>query len=313
MADEVSKKIEFYISYGDLLLSKTKFNQPLVKKVVANLTSNRYGSSILSIERALNEFQDICDAFDLDPKELIIRLNGWSQYLNDLEFSRIKECIPDVNFFKYAVETDNDLTKFALNHLEKQFNEMTIEEWQDSLRDEYSYEFQLLLTIDAYKVKQNLIDAFIFVMKEIANGEHTVTYQDQLEELLSLIESKKPKIMSKLFLDLRDIFCKDAIISVQNFLLFIDWLFKYGKLEKNPESFRRIFNEDVLGSDECINKILNNHKEMSKILSSSADRGYFDDKITDLCTRNPDNEQLIAFAKTNSILINTHSENTNSE
>jgi len=48
---EVAKRIEYYHNYGALLISSVAWNNPILNKVLAELTTNSQGSSEATIEQ----------------------------------------------------------------------------------------------------------------------------------------------------------------------------------------------------------------------------------------------------------------------
>lgn len=118
----VAKRIEYYNTYGALLLMSMNWGSDLLRKVVKKITLKSYGSSIMSIEKVLPLYEQIKSVIAVSDVEFINRLNDWNKYAEEkITVENIAVLIPDFKFYKYSSETKNKLTthinKIAINKL----------------------------------------------------------------------------------------------------------------------------------------------------------------------------------------------------
>lgn len=97
------------------------------------------------------------------------------------------------------------------------------------------------------------------------------------------------RIGNSIFKDVRDEFCKSgAKMSKEKFLFFADMLFKYGKLEDDVNSLRKIIPIALLNDTE-INEIINKYSEIFiKLLNNAVEEAeeYKQKIISDVSTNN---------------------------
>jgi hypothetical protein len=162
------------------------------------------------------------------------QLNDWKNHKNGITNDNIQTLIPDGEFFKYSVETKNDLTDHinktiveVLSSVEKddfylQKANMESDYWFIVTKHLIGTEFMRLLP-------ENLTSFGIKMLDDIASGEFTIPENDSvLQKIIDRLEKKQTVAHIK---DIRDKFCNNEYtITPEIFSYFEDWFFEQGDL-----------------------------------------------------------------------------------
>ncbi len=271
--EKIAERIEYYEEYGKLLLaSKTIGSTSKFISVVQKLTAKSYGTSKLSVSLILQNFQAIAKA-GINPDSLIERLDGWTHELEPLNFKKIKELIPDISFFKHAVNIDNNFATFLVEKLILYFNSINLEDWKNFLVVPTVYEFQALLFLKNYSLPINGVDAVKYTLQKIASGEIPTPDKRSWDIILGRLPQAAAITTFK---DLADQFCDHDTINISLFSFFADGLLSKGHLERRENSLRKIFTADILRSVEC-RRIIARYKTEFKNINEAADSDDADD------------------------------------
>lgn len=308
LIDNIAKRIEYYICYGDLLLNVDNMkNYPLYKEVVKKVTENSYGVSSMDIVKVLQNYEMIKNSLELDSEILIKRLNGWNKYAESKITVDNINSIPIV-FFRDIMNDNNNISSHCKATAKDYLNSKTKEDWKQSILDN-NYDYQLLSIIRPNI--QVCFDAF----KELLIGK---VYGNNLQKnsidfLVNLTETHGRKLLSA-FNNVRDCFCdKGCNMTIDLFNCFGEYLLKYAKLEDKNSALRTIFPSLVLDIADNISLILKYQDKMLKIVEKAGEESKdFKDKIKSLLDNEyKDDQELENFAK--SIGIQTQPETTNDE
>lgn len=308
LIDNIAKRIEYYICYGDLLLNVDNMkNYPLYKEVVKKVTENSYGVSSMDIVKVLQNYEMIKNSLELDSEILIKRLNGWNKYAESKITVDNINSIPIV-FFRDIMNDNNNISSHCKATAKDYLNSKTKEDWKQSILDN-NYDYQLLSIIRPNI--QVCFDAF----KELLIGK---VYGNNLQKnsidfLVNLTETHGRKLLSA-FNNVRDCFCdKGCNMTIDLFNCFGEYLLKYAKLEDKNSALRTIFPSLVLDIADNISLILKYQDKMLKIVEKAGEESKdFKDKIKSLLDNEyKDDQELENFAKL--IGIQTQPETTNDE
>ncbi|MHA1868970.1 MAG: P-loop NTPase fold protein, partial [Candidatus Heimdallarchaeaceae archaeon] len=185
LVTEISKRIEYYTTYGGLLLLSTTWNQPLLNAICRNLVVNIYETQKLNITKALEKFEEIKDAIEIDAEKLLKSFNGWTKYAKqEITSENIEEIIPDYSFYEYSTSILLELTNYINNTVKKYINsidkETLIEEWGND--ESYVYNI-LYIFMYANKIKtlpRNVFNAIKQILKRISESEIEPPESDSL-------------------------------------------------------------------------------------------------------------------------------------
>ncbi|UTY24889.1 P-loop NTPase fold protein [Treponema denticola] len=302
---KISERIEYYTTYGDILINLSEMNFPLYKHVAQKLTENHYGISTADIEEILNKYDVISKKLGLAHEVLISRLNGWSEYaIKDITISNITN-IP-VEFFK-AVSTEdinNKLTQHCMNILDEYFKNLTKEQWIEEIKTEgFAYQ-----TIEYSTLPHYAVEALEEVIKNFIKSESGFTNcSEQIKYLISKAENDKHPLQTGAK-NIRDIFTRGEVTMTSDIFSVIgSFLLKYGKLEENKESLRTVFPTDVI--DSHIEILLNFLETIKKTIQKAdeSDQETFKENIRIKIDKN---EKIGEFAKKLGITKHENKENT---
>ncbi|MFI3282269.1 MAG: P-loop NTPase fold protein [Rikenellaceae bacterium] len=134
LVEGLAKRIEFYITYGDLLVNTTSFNKPLYIAVVRYITEQQKGASLV-ISTVLPKYNVIKSDLNIDATTLINNLNRWSKdVVTSFNVSNIAT-IP-LELFKDIVEAniDNELSNHCVKIATNYLSNISKDIWRDSCK-----------------------------------------------------------------------------------------------------------------------------------------------------------------------------------
>jgi hypothetical protein len=297
---EIAKVVEYYVSYGELLLLATTWNQPLLNAVCKDLVLNSYGTQSMPISPVLTKFEEIKEAIDVTEQELLNSLNGWSKYAKEkITIDNLKDVISEFSFFKYSTSISLDLTnhlnKLAIELINSTDEEILKEEWED----DSSYIYNLLyIFMQATKIKtlpRNIFNSIKQTLKQISESNISVPADATIWGYF--MEKSKKKDIAPTIRDIRDYYIRENNITNEQFIFFENFLREYGKLnERNNDTTRTILGK-VVSDNNCFEIIKSNQDFYIPIINGAQeDSADLKDNVLTRLESEPDNEELIKFA-----------------
>ena len=295
LVEKIAERIEYYISYGEILFNVDNFECPLFNEIAKKLTENSYGPSQIDITTILSQYDIVKRKLSLDEKVLLGRFNElFNECISNITIDDIST-IP-VNFFEDAVKIKNDLTTHCLKIAETYLNGKAKENWKQSIAQNDKDTRILLIT--KFDI-QTCFDAFKELLVEKAKGNCDGLSKEIVADMIELFESNRRELLSA-FNDVRDCFCGGSCTMTKELFDFYgEWLLKYSKLEENTSTLRTIFPSAVLDKNENVQLILKNKDKMVRIVEKAGDENKdFKDKIKSLLEGEyKDSEEFKVFAK----------------
>ena len=294
LVEKIAERIEYYISYGEILLNVGVFNYPLFNMVAKRLTEKSYGVSKINIVSILKKYNTIKSTLAIDSNILLGRLNElYDETLANITIDNINT-IP-INFFEDAIRIKNDLSNKCVEIAKQYLNTKTIEDWKSAIVDN-SYDAKMLMIVKLDV--QSSFDAFKELLIDKAKGICNNLPKETVANMIELFESNKRELLAA-YNDVRDCFCdKGCDMTVDLFDYYGEWLLKYAKLEEKASALRTIFKHS-LDKDENIQLILKYHNKMVKIVENAgAENKDYKDKVKSLLDDDyKDSEAFKEFAK----------------
>ena len=277
--ERVAERIEYYISYGDILLNIDTMNSPLYLEVAKKLTEKNYGPSTMDVVAVIQKYDTIKSTLGITPDLLINRIDAWS---DDLQTRITEDTIGSISveFFKDIKTIDSTVSSCCIKAAEGYLNSKSKEEWKQSILDE-NREYQLLKIIEPNI--QACFDAFKELLVENTQTINNAFSKGKCDQLIRLLE-KNGRNMLSAFNTVRDRFCDGACdMTNEKFGFYGGWLLKYAKLEEKPSALRTIFTPSALDIKENIQLILRHQEKMIRIVEVAGEENKdFKDKIKSL-------------------------------
>lgn len=267
MVTKISSKIQFYITYGELLINSIVFKFPLVEKIIKELTINTNNDpQYIIFDKVIEKFDEICKANDLNPQELINHLSKYEK----TEFS--KEIINKTsnNYFEEAMKNESSLAKESIESLRKYFDNLSVDEWKKIFTNLQTGKYKLIEVIQYSNWKSNSLEALKDILKTLSK-ETNIKNEIELNELILKFE-KDNKFLNNTFKDIRDEFIRNGNMNEKLFSFFGAWLFKYGDLQNKKiagEVIRTILKSSLLSNKNCVDIMLENKNILKDIFKNS--------------------------------------------
>ncbi len=294
--EQIATRLEYYISYGEILLGLKTFSKyPLFKRVAQKLTIQPVGKSKGVIGKMVTSFKEICLLGGIEPSALLARFEDWSHSLSE---EITKENIKDIAspfFFKNVVGHNYRIGSHCIDLITEYLNGLSEDEWKEIFKDLDSYEVEVSLIIN-YEYSTNAFEALKFILNETASNSDSIPDKIIIQKLIDKLEEQGRNFKAT-FNNVRDSICRGNNMSISLFEFFGDWLFKYADLENNEASLRTIFPHDVVKDNDCLQIIVQNQEKMPKIIDSAKDEALdFKSVIKDILETN-DSKEFVTFAK----------------
>lgn len=295
IVEKVAERIEYYITYGEILLNINNMgNYPLYKEVAKKLTEQSYGASSMNILEVLKNYEMIKTGLGIIPAILIKRLDSW------VKSAKTNITVDNINsisleFFADANNTNNKIAEHCIETAKSYLKSKSKEDWKQSIiENNFDYQLVVILKLDF----QDCFDAFKELLVENIQTNDFLS-NDKCNSLITLFESNGRDMLNT-FNDVRDRFC-DGAYSMNNdlFDLYGEWLLKYAKLEDKKTALRTIFTSSILDKKENINLLLSYQEKMIKIVEKAEEENKdFKDKIKSLLDGEyKENEEFKSFAR----------------
>lgn len=299
-ANRIAERIEYYTSYGDLLLSFVSWPQPLLKVVLRDLTLNSYGISTMSITTVLKCFNTLQTSLDIAPEDFITRLDAWADYAQEkITAENVADNITDYEFFEHAIDFDSKLSRYVIETMIEHLISLGVEDWKEPLRDEESYLFK----VTNYLLKggklpappDNAVTVYKDILIEVAKGEFTMNADAGWAIIYEKTNKNKLKATAK---NIRDLFISEIPITPGLFMTFSDMLYNHADLkEKSPDVARKIL-APIATEEKCLGFITENDKYFASLINNAGnDAEDFIDIIRQKVMLPESGRKLIDFAK----------------
>lgn len=298
--EEVAQRIQFYAAYGTLLSRFAYWAQPLLKGALRNLTLGSYGQAKMTIEVILPHFKTLYAALEVSAEDFLNRLNDWVQHAEKgITAENINEVVPDVEFFEYAIEVENRLTKHCMDCMVESLNGLALNEWSEALHDEESYVFEVTYwLLKGGQLKEppaNAVSAYKEVLTETAAGESAVSRQQMWDTFYDRTNKNRLK---PTFKNIRDRLISNASITTEIFTEFGEKLIAHGELKEKSADVARTILAPVADNEDCLSLIVENADFFVPLVQEAGDDADdLKDIIRQRLSAQPSNKQLAVFAQ----------------
>jgi len=309
--EEVAKVIEYYMTYGKLLILAKDWGSDLLRKTVKAMTIKSLGKEMQILE-VLPFFEEIKTAISITPESLLEELSLWEDSIPSITVDNIEAQIPKFNFYIYSTETKNKLTE----HI----NKIAIEKFKTipendlyAQRNTATYYWlncaAILIENNIIKsLPDNLTDFSKKVLVEIASGVQPIpTSNSILERIIKKASKSKLQPTIKIICDE---FCnKTKAINPSLFVYFAENFDFINKMTSRSGDITRNILNDVFSNPTCSKLILDNSSGyIKKINKAGDDAEDLKSKIYQMLQNNPSDE-LIDFASAIGVKIEQEPDN----
>lgn len=258
---KVSERIEYYIDYGNFLLSSISFSNNLMKGVVAKITENHYQINWADPKKLIQSFEDICTINELNPQIFIDKLARWDSPEFDKNFIELLS-----NFYiEEITKSDSCLAEDTMNALITYYDNLSKEEWKSVFEDLTGNLFKRIEIIKYYNWSGHALEALKEVLLLLSQTGN-IDNKDKLTELLFNFE-KSEKDLTNMFKNIRDEFINNRNIDVSLFSFFGYWLFSYASLEeKAGDVMRTIMVASLLDDESCLKEIVDKQDQIKQLI-----------------------------------------------
>ena len=301
---EIAERIEYYHNYGTLLTSCVTWNNPLLNKVLAELTTNSQGRSKANIVEILPQFEQILSMLNIESSVFLNRLNGWKE---DAEKNIIKDTIEQTvtyTFYTLSILSKNDLTKHIHKVAKERLSEIDSDILFQQRNEPMYYWLATAKTLIDGNVVRALTDNLVeFVKKIFIDISDTATMPN---EIVNTIIKKIPP--SKITATIKDIgteyYTGRKSIDAQMFTFFEPYFREHNRIKDREGDFTRTILTTIVTDNECRTLILQQSEFYGDIVKIAGDDAEnFKTNIKALC-QSQSSEELNKFAELIGVELN---------
>ena len=244
-AKALAKVIEYYITYGDLLLHSDYYkDMPLVATVVEMITDESYNVSRMNLMDCLVHFDQTSDDYQIDGESLFERMNGWAQYVN---FKKITVDKLPSGVLEIASKSDTKLGEAVRTACDEYYSSLLQDQWKDHvLKKDNTYRIWKIYHPKKYQAN---FDALKSVLKNSAGGvEDKLPEKDLIAEWLGICLEIKHSVKG-LFTEVGNILKRDSVINKQKLLFYGGYILEYTDLDKQKDFVQKLIPTEIVDAD----------------------------------------------------------------
>ncbi|MBO2524868.1 MAG: hypothetical protein CW341_04080 [Bacteroidetes bacterium] len=254
----ISKQIDYYGNYGDLLVNSNNQN---LNKVLKYMTENKLGC-VLSLDKVLPKFFNVKNKINVTEETLLIQLAKWSDQKDIITQENIQNIIPK-ELYQYTKETTNDLTKHinetaikALTLVDENALYNQINQPNQSNSNNYWYKVvESLIDTDFCKpLPENIFNIGIRYLKEVAS--HGTIPKEIRAKIIERLDKRRTGAAIE---EIRNVFCNSqSTITTQKFQYLENWLRQQGKLKSRASEVVHHIIDPITNDKACLKLISDN-------------------------------------------------------
>lgn len=274
--EKVCKVIEWYFTYGDLLmlivLNPQASTSSVLKAIAKKITYNSYGTSRLNINTVISNFSKILGkVFDNDienEKKFLNRINSWSEsFKDDYDISKADEKIFS-KLDNQEYELIKKITQSSINHVEGLSKEQILEAFEKKDKN-----FVIIKSLTENHLIEKYSDSFYSALddylKDVAKEKKSLPDVSFWDTLLSELDARTLK---STFTGIREILINErGELSEDEINFFEKGLIAHGNLHKKPEGIMLKFVIPMIKSESTFDVFLSKMDKLVPIINSSLD------------------------------------------
>lgn len=287
--EKVASCIEYYISYGVLLLQLENLGVPYVVDIARILTTSSFGVSKMDIKNSLENYDNISGILNLDSQAILRRWNDWCRFVSSIKIADVPSLSTRlVEDMKKSSELQ--ISKHFLGLVEEYLESLDQEAWKHSLVSN-DYNFNLLYVYHP-KSLAFFIDAFKEIMRAYALDNSDTSISNELTEKAITILTDMGYDCTIVFKEVRDIFVNNSCVNKDKLRYFGKWLFLYGNLEGSKKSLNKILRSEFLDDPEILKLVSENKSVVKQMMKKADDTSDFTNKLSALTKQHEDDDGL---------------------
>ena len=282
---EIAKRIEYYHDYGDLLKIMISWNNNSLREVLAELTTNGYGSSRANIIELLSNFDNIRTALKIEPKILLNKFSGWTSPAKEkVDLENLDTTVP-YQFYTYSIETENELTNYIHSIVLKKMPNISSDTLFAQRGNEAFYWIYAAAKLIDGKILKTLPDNYYEFCKQILK-DFSVSQSMPNNNVLTILDQGHNSKLTATIKDIASEFYNGRkAINPALFVFFEKYFRKYDRVKGKEGDFVRTVLAHVVKHENCRQLILNNDEFYIKTINNAGDDAEdFKVQIRSLCS-----------------------------
>lgn len=271
--EKVAERIEFYKSYGDLLILSKDWGSILLRKSVKIMTEKSYGSN-MTLVTILPFFEEIKEAINISPDILLNELTNWEDSIKEITIENIESLIIKYSFYEYSSKTNNKLTTHINNVAIAKIESIPVDDLyvQRNTPSYYWLNCASLLIQGSIikKLPDNLTMFCKKIILDISAGAQAIPVSDSLIDII--IQSADKRNLQPTIKDVCVDYCnKTKIITPELFLYFAGEFDFINKVKSREGDISSIILNTIITDSSCLNFIIEDSADYIQIINNAGD------------------------------------------
>jgi len=298
---EIANYIEFYITYGELLMLSTTWTPLLLKAILRELINNKDKDQKLCIVDILQKFDTIISNLEIEPESLLKSLDKWTAIAKEkINKENIFTIISNYSFFEFSstlsLELTNYLNKTIIEYLDEVNEEALIKDWGNNSSYAYNILNIFLNSGHINPLPNNIFKSIKTILINISKLEIDIPDPDSIWS--NFIEKAKVNEITPTIKNIRDYFVRENNISPGLFIFFESFFRKYGDINDISADFVRTILSRIISNDDCFDLIIKEKDFYIPIINNAKeDASDLKENIRTRLNANQTDKSLIEFAK----------------
>lgn len=257
---QVAKLMDYYASYGDLMISCVSWGIPMLNQVLKYMTLNRLGNT-LSIQKVLHIYDEIKSTINVSDEELLTHLADLSMHEAEaISKENIKTVIPSATFYAITASISNELTshinEIAIEALNAVSNKELYDQRSNYTTDYWHVTIKAFIKTDVMEnLPENVSEFGKQIMQDIATGAQSLPLNEYIK---AIVDKLNKEDMASTMIDIRNDFCygRGNGINAPKFILLEPWLREKGSLNDNADAVVVKILMPIISDPTCLDLII---------------------------------------------------------
>jgi len=303
-AEEISKLILKYISYGDLLLLSKNFKDSLLfKQIILKMFDKSDLGKSANIIALIENYSEIKDSLDIEDDLLLSELNKFIVDKSKLDVNKLSDVFIDdcISFSSLNISKD------FLIVFNEDFKALDISDYNTVFDDGTDVHFKYFKYLNLKSLTQTSLDVFESKFIEVLKSNYPIDVQRW--NILDIYDSNNSSLsVVNTFKNILDeILTSKIVLKVDTAIKLVSYFIKYDLLNGRNDIFRLLIKNEFLSSSDFIRLLTSNSEHIKKLYNNAlpVDKEGFRNLLNEKRENNSEFETLAKSLDIRKVKVNS--------
>lgn len=303
-AEEISKLILNYISYGDLLLLSKNFADSLLfKQIILKMFDKSDLGKSANIITLIENYSEIKDSLDIEDDLLLLELNKFIVDKSKLDVNKLSDVFIDdcISF------SGLNISKDFLMVFNEDFKVLDISDYNKVFDDVTDVHFKYFKYLKLNCLTQASLDVFESKFIEVLKSNYPI--DEQRWNILDIYDSNNSSLsVVNTFKNILDeILTSKIVLKVDTAIKLLSYFIKHDLLNGRNDIFRLLIKNEFLSSSDFIRLLTSNSEHIKKLYKNAlpVDKEGFRNLLNEKRENNSEFETLAKSLDIRKVKVNS--------